>query len=229
MKIHSHSTREEGYFFYWRNWLYFGDGPYIATDFLLGKSTFAISFGRGSRSLKFHLAIPYLFSFWISFKKVIWYGKSRELGISFHGGSFWLNLWTEPMDGRTYHFDVVRFLIGKAVYSDRTIDERYVMIPMPEKSYRAKAKFFESTWTYPRWFSSSVKRVSIEMEKGEQIPHEGKGTCSHNCGRDATFSMTTGECRSIAAGVGQMVGSVLNTRVKNGGWCDWTWNKSDKV
>ena len=223
--IRTHSKLEEGYFYYKRSWLYFGDGPHISTDFLLGKSTFAISFGRGSRSLKFHLAIPFLFSFWIKLGDIVKYKQPRELGIRFHGGSFWLNLWTEPMDGRTHCFDVVRFLIGKATYSARTIEERYVMIPMPEKAYKGKAKLFESTWSYPRWFSSSIKRVSIEMEKGEQIPHEGKGTCAHNCGRDATFSMTTSECRSIGAGVGQMVGSILETRVKNGGWSDWTWQK----
>ncbi len=226
-KIHGHSTKEKDYFFYWRNWLYFGNGPYIATDFLLGSKDFSISFGRGSRSFKFHLSIPFLFSFWISFKKVIWYGKSRELSLRFHGGSFWCNLWTEPMDGKTHVFHLVDKLIGRATHSERIIEERYVMIPMPEKSYKGKAKLFESTWKYPRWFSKSVKRVSIDMEEGEQIPHEGKGTCAHNCGRDATFSMTTSDCRSIGAGVGQMVGSILETRVKNGGWSDWTWNKSN--
>lgn len=224
--IRKHSIREEGYFYYKRSWLYFGEGPYISTDFLLGDRSFAISVGRGSRSLKFHLAIPFLFSFWISFKKVIWYGPSRELSLRFHSGSFWCNLWSEPMDGKTYHFDVLRFIKGKSTYSEETLEERDILIPMPERAYKAKARLYQRTWSYPRWFSSTSKGVSIDMEKGEQIPHEGKGENSWDCGPDATFGMSC-PANSIPEAVGKLVGSVLRDRVKYGGWSDWSWSKEN--
>ena len=218
-----HSTKEKDYFYYYRCWWYVTDKVTVSMDFLLGGQYPSISIGRGSRSLKFHLCIPYIFSIWLKLGGILPYKEGRELSIRAHDGSLWWKLWTEPWDGKSHVFHWKDKLIGKATYNEVLIEERDVLVPMPEKAYAAHVKFFESTWTYPRWFTSKIKRVSIDIPEG--IPHEGKGENSWDCGRDATYGMTTGPCRGIPEGVGHLVGSVLRTRVKNGSYSDWTWTK----
>lgn len=220
-----HSTREKDYFFYYRCWFYVTDKITLSMDFLLGGTSPHLSIGRGSRSIKFHLTIPYVFSIWLKAGGILPYKREgRELSIRAHSGSIWLNLWTEPWDGKTHVFHFKDFFIGKATHSETILEERDILVPMPEKAYPAHAKFFESTWTYPRWFATKIKRVSIDVPEG--IPHEGKGENSWDCGRDATYGITTGPCRGIPEGVGHLVGSVLRERVKNGGYSDWNWTKN---
>lgn len=218
-----HSTREKDHFFYYRGWLYLTDKIEISFDFLLGGRGPALSIGRGSRSIKFHITIPYVFSFWVKLGGILPYGEAREVSIRAHGGCIWVNFWTEPMDGKTLVLHWKDILIGKFKYSDRVLEERDILVPMPEKAYPAHAQLIEATWTYPRWFTQKIKRVKIDIPEG--IPFEGKGENSYDCGRDATFGITTGECQSIAEGVGKLVGSVLYDRVKNGGYSDWNWTK----
>lgn len=155
--------------------------------------------------------------------------EDKELRFSFHNGSLWWNLWVNDWgehrlnDWRRGNFSFDDFFLGKKVCTKKILEERDVLIPMPEKSYPAKAKLIEYTWKRKRWFSNSINRVDIEVEGG--IPHEGKGTASYNCGTDAIFGMTTGECSSIPRGVGQLVGSALDQRVQYGGWGDYKWEK----
>jgi hypothetical protein len=94
---------------------------------------------------------------------------------------------------------------------------------MPEGAYQGTAKLVLYEWSRPRWFTKRMKRCEIRVPAG--IPHEGKGDNSWDCGADATFGMTTGECSSIPQGVGLLVGSVLRDRVEYGGWGDRNWNK----
>jgi len=121
----------------------------------------------------------------------------------------------------SFHFDT--FFLGKTTCNKEVLEEREILIPMPEKSYKAHAKLILYTWTRPRWFAKTMKRVEIDIPDG--IPMEGKGTAAHNCGRDATFMMTTGRCNSIPRGVGVLVGSCLADRVRYGGWGDYRWDK----
>jgi len=93
---------------------------------------------------------------------------------------------------------------------------------MPEKNYPAHAILADWTWTYPRWFSKTIRRCEIKIPGG--LPHEGKGENSYDCGQDATFSIAT-KAKTIPEGVGQLVGSVLKDRVKYGGWGDYNWTK----
>src|SRR5690606_38230523 len=81
------------------------------------------------------------------------------------------------------------------------------------------------TWSRPRWFPKMVKRIEIEM--GEPIPHQGKGENSWDCGVDGTYSYTA-PAESIADGVGGLVGSVLSTRIRYGGWRDWNFQRGDE-
>jgi hypothetical protein len=116
-------------------------------------------------------------------------------------------------------------LLGRTNCEKKVLEERQVLVPMPERAYPATAKLMEYAWKRPRWFATKrMKRVEIEIPGG--IPHAGKGENSWDCGDDATFGITTGECRSIPEGVGILVGDCLRTRVKNGGWSDYEWKRS---
>lgn len=231
MRIHAHSQFEEEERFYWRGWLYIGSRFQIAVDFLLFKNDLAISAGRGEHSLKFHVAIPYLFSFYIKFDGILPSGYPRELSLKVHGNALWWSLWCDPWgDTRPtprwrdscFHFDT--FFLGKSTCTRTTLEERDVLIPMPEKAYPAHAKIELFEWSRPRWFTRRMKRCHIDVPGG--IPHEGKGENSWDCGVDATYGITTGECKTIAQGVGILVGHVLHDRVRYGGYDDWNWTKA---
>ena len=93
----------------------------------------------------------------------------------------------------------------------------------PEGTYQAHAVLEELVWSRPRWFKERMTRVDFEIPNG--IPHAGKGENSWDCGDDATFGMSTGECKSIPEGIGKLVGSCLQTRIRYGGWGDYEWKR----
>jgi hypothetical protein len=156
------------------------------------------------------------------------YGNGRVIGLECYSGHIWINLWQDPMESRSvdpwwwhFSFDVMK-VFGKVNYSEQTIEERQITIPMPEKAYNATARLFVSVWKRPLGFERRLKRIEIKIPDG--IPFEGKGENSWDLGQDATFGITC-PANSIPEGVGHLVGSVLKDRVKNGGWNDWVWTK----
>jgi hypothetical protein len=112
---------------------------------------------------------------------------------------------------------------GRYKVTQKIIEERDILIPMPEKSYNAHAVLADWTWKYQRWFPMTIRRCEIEIPDG--IPHEGKGENSWDCGVDRTYGVTTGKVKDIPEAVGNIVESSLRTRIKNGGWGDWKWEK----
>lgn len=107
----------------------------------------------------------------------------------------------------------------RLVQSEKVIEQREVLVPMPERSYRAKAQLEEIRvgWDkLPRRFDATKRRVKIDMLEGEQVPHPGKGENSWDCDEDATFGMTT-PARTIEDGVGRLVASALRSRIRYGG------------
>ena len=154
---------------------------------------------------------------------------NKEIKLSIHDWSIWWNLWTDSMGWksttpkwRNGYFHILDFLLGKAEYSSKTVEERDVEIPMPEKNYPAHIKLNEDTWKRPRWVAKTIKRIDAKIPDG--IPHEGKGENSWDCGEDCCLGMFA-PANSIAQGVGIIVGSVLHDRVKYGGWKDWNYQK----
>ncbi len=154
----------------------------------------------------------------------------REVEVAIHNGAIWWHLWTDPNEWssrtpkwRHGNFNFLNFFLGRHQYESRVIEERDVLVPMPEGTYSAKATLEECTWSRPRWFSKRMKRVIFEIPDG--IPHAGKGENSWDCGDDATYGLTTGECSSIPEGIGMLVGSCLRTRVQHGGWGDFNWQR----
>lgn len=232
MYTHKHIDKEDGSY---RRWWNITDNFGFRFGFYWKSSTYHIDpfwFDDDDGEWGTSLGIkPILITFAVKLPRWARLKHSRTLGFSFHSGAIWWDLWVDPMGDypcpygkwRDSNFNFSDFLFGRNECSKEVLEEREVLVPMPEKSYEATAKLMKYTWRRPRWFAKTMKRVEIDVPEG--IPHEGKGTCAHNCGRDATFGMTTGECRSIPEGVGKLVGSVLRDRVRYGGWGDWNWAK----
>lgn len=99
------------------------------------------------------------------------------------------------------------------------LEERDVLVPMPERSYKGKAKLERTRWGFgklPRVFDRVDYHVTIEMLPGEQVPFPGKGENAYDCDDDAAFSMTS-PGSTIEDGVGRLVASVLRDRRRRGG------------
>lgn len=231
----SHSSRERGN---WRWWLHRREkgncvancevswrGHRLTGIWLRNNDEGRLGASLGLYFVYLHFGVS---PFWA---KYTGYGSGREISLTFHDGTAHWKFWVDP-DGwssdrpkwRDGYFNPVDALLGRKNCSTRTIEQRDVLVPMPEKSYQATAQLVEYTWKRPRSpFTKQFTRVQIDIPGG--IPYEGKGENSWDCGTDATFGMTTGPCKSIAEGVGQLVGSCLHSRVRYGGWDDWNWTK----
>jgi hypothetical protein len=151
---------------------------------------------------------------------------SFDIGFS-NGLTLRINLFADTMGwkkgDRKWCFFISDMIKGNHSVSKTIIEERDILIPMPEKSYQAHAILADWTWKYPRWFSKKVRRCEIDIPDG--IPHAGKGENSYDCGDDATFGITTGRVKNIPIAVGNLVGSILNDRVRYGGWSDWNFQR----
>ena len=156
-------------------------------------------------------------------------GKELEFNIGFLDGlSMSLNLMSDDSmswgRGRwKWYWNITDRIKGKVEVLKKIIEERDILVPMPEKSYNAHAVLADWTWKYQRWFPMTVRRCEINIPEG--LPHAGKGENSWDCEDDATFSMTTGKVRNIPEAIGRLVGSTLHTRIKNGGWGDYKWDR----
>src|SRR5690606_32895990 len=129
------------------------------------------------------------------------YGNGRTIGVAVHDGSIWIDLWKDPMEWDSNDpkwwsttINVIDGLLGKPKYSRQVLESRDVEVPMPERSYKAKAKLCLDTWSRPRWFSKVQKSIDIELE--EPIPHQGKGENSWDCGVDGRSEEHTSELQS---------------------------------
>ena len=192
----------------------------------LGDVGFKIGFDRNMEETTFIVMLPFIYLF-LTCRD--WSGEDRELSLAIHSGAIWWHVWTPGeswssetpwyRNGRFYFTD---FFLGRMQYSSELIEERVVQVPMPEGCYEATIKLEKCTWKRPRWFKQVLTCIDANIPKG--IPFEGKGTCSWNCGKDATYGMVC-PAKSIPEGVGIIVGSVLKNRVRNGGWSDWNWTK----
>ena len=149
--------------------------------------------------------------------------EEREFDLYYYNKAFWLRLWGDPMGGwsrdmswhlvsHSFHLD--DFFLGKIEYSEMTLKEGDIYIPMPEGSYPAKYKQYIATRKRKRWFKKEIMMVQIDIPNG--IPHEGKGENSYDCGEDALYGLTT-PANKIEDAVGKVVSSVLNDRKRYGG------------
>ena len=176
----------------------------------------------------FNLALPFMFSIYIYDTDE---GSGNALSVSVFAHSIWWNLWTpsgswssQTPKWRNGCWHILDTLLGKQSYNRKVIEERTVLIPMPEGSYEATIKLCEDTWSRPRWFKQVIRRIDASMPKG--IPHMGKGESEWDCGTDTTSGMCC-PANSIFEGVGKIVADCLETRVRCGGWADYNWQRKD--
>lgn len=203
---------------------------YFKVEYSLFNNRCAIGFDVNDEDLTFNICIPYLISLYFSTNLIR--GKDRELEVYVYDWSIWWKLWASNMDWnykvpkwRDSCFHILDFLFGKNKYNREIIEERDVLIPMPEGNYEAHIKLCKDTWKRPIGFTKTILRIDAQIPKG--IPHAGKGENSWDCGDDATFGMCC-QAKSIAEGIGEIVKNSIKTRIKYGGWNDyvWKWKRS---
>lgn len=153
--------------------------------------------------------------------------RERELSLSIHDKALWWYVWQNTNEWKrsdpkwrrgSFHID--DWLLGKNQYRNEVIEEREVLVPMPEKAYPATAKLELATWTRQRfgWPATRMTRINLDVPGG--IPHPGKGENAWDCGEDATYGITA-PADSIEEGISKLVESVLTRRTRYGG-AAWT-------
>lgn len=164
-----------------------------------------------------------IFSLWISYdcKRQL---KQRELSLSIHHWGLWLNLFTtdedwirdRPWHRNTIHISLIRWLIGKPVYTCTVVPHDDVLIPMPEGCYKAKAKLEKRVWRY--WFGYIIRREGWWFDIEGGIPFQGKGENSWDCGPDALCGC--GGTGTIEEVIGKTVAKALENRLRYGSTTD---------
>jgi hypothetical protein len=146
---------------------------------------------------------------------------SRELALRFHDWTLWWDLWVDPGGWtnkrprwRDGNFCLPDFVLGKAKYMSVEIENRPIVVPMPEGVYRGVCRLTEDTWKRPRWRALRMRRCDIKMQ--DPIPKPGKGENSWDCGQDATHGLTA-PANNYAEAISAIVGCVMRDREKYGG------------
>jgi hypothetical protein len=157
-------------------------------------------------------------------------GEDREVSLRVFDWAIWWEVWRDPMASwsrrvprwRCGNFHPVDFLFGRTTTTERVLREEEVVVPLPERGYRGKVRLDEITWRRPRWPFAwrRVLSAHVDMAQGEQVPVPGKGESAHDCGEDATYSLST-TAATVEEAVAAMVESVLRTRRRHGGSVGW--------
>jgi hypothetical protein len=186
----------------------------------------------------FSVGVPFLFSLYLT----VWGGwfaslslwllrasgagyNDREVSLRFHDAAVWWEVWRDSdswsSDTPRYRsgcFHIDDFVLGKAEYSQRILNEQAVQIALPEASYPATVKIDERTWKRPRWFTKRLVGSQVDIPKG--IPFPGKGENSWDCGQDAVFGLSSLES-TVEGAIAAVVRSVLKSRRRHGGSIEW--------
>lgn len=154
------------------------------------------------------------------------WGWGREASVRIFDWALWWNVWTPPNEwssrtpkwrnGAWHPFGHVQSRVGDA----EVLEQREVEVPMPEKTYRAKATRSRVVTRGTEWwpFSRPVRStVTLEFSPPfDPVPIPGKGENSWDCGQDATYSQS-GAAETIEKAIGDFVGSTLRWRKRHGG------------
>ena len=199
-------------------WFHFSNDKTIGFEWIFLRPYFGISIdlgGEESNELCLHIAIPFLFSFWIYFEgfaigrylnrfcyKRKWYDGIKT-SIRIHNNTIWWSFLVPERYGspvnqnisilRCGNFDFADFFLGRIKHTSKITESYYTSFLVPgcgeykPKTHNAKYTKTVNEWKRPRWFRTILNRVELKMI--EPIPHPGKGTCSYNCGEDALHSI----------------------------------------
>ncbi len=176
--------------------------------------------GEENNQLSFHLELPFLFSLFLSFERLLpsqwfkdwryWGVFGRETGIRFFGGSIWLSVWHNDdsprfldikkdglsiwheRHGFMFVFNVTDFFIGRPKRSRVILSANLpAFVKLPEGNYPVKVTLERYYWKRPRWPVTKTELIA-DVDCGEKgIPaHAGKGENSWDLDDDSVFSMS---------------------------------------
>lgn len=206
-------------------WFFEGWKLHLEWSFLRPFNDLAVSLSVGVfdfDELMFHFSLPRLVGIFIGVHHPKFnrgYEREREISFTIDPKRYHWRLWTNPNEGyfcwRDNGGSWERIIKGRSTVSSRVLEERDVIIPMPEGPYEGHGTLEECTETFRRW---PIKRqwtiANIDIEKG--IPEPGKGENSWDMDDDATFGMS-GPATSIEELVPRIVESVERQRERYGG------------
>lgn len=198
---------------------------------------------KDDTSMRLHVAIPLLFSLWITLNTrwLTWLVTKLTPSVVHDPYSGWeSNLsfsdWTlrwipvgrihewrsrDPWWVRGIGLNLPDLLFGRRKYIHEILgDWKDVIIPMPEGTYTGKCRFEKRTWFRPRLPFRTLSRNTTEFQADSGIPFPGKGENSWDCGMDGLWG-TGSEGHNIPKCIGKVVESVLETREKRTGTVNW--------
>jgi hypothetical protein len=243
MKIRSYLINENkfgksvvGSAFWDARWfLYFGYKRTLNVEWQLfhrARSHFSctteLGHGDGDDGLMLHMAIPWIFSVFISFDGIFGTlfhhpNEPREVGISIFDGAIWfypfskVNSWNskDPWYSQSHCFRLIEFLFGRWKYTEENVDPwKPIVVAMPEGKYKGKLRLYDGVWKN-RIRTKRIRRGEIEMEEG--IPVPGKGENSWDCGEDA-FHGTTCPAITPEEAICSLIEGVMRDRRKYGNY-----------
>lgn len=149
------------------------------------------------------------------------YGNGRDTSIRFFDKAVWWEFWHDDngwssKTPRWRHgcWHPLDTFFGRSVHASELVETANVVIPMPEKGYRAVIELRRDTWKRPRSpFTQTIMRAHTEMK--DPIPIPGKGENSWDCGQDALHG-STAPAENVIAGIVDVMKSVLDSRRRHG-------------
>jgi len=170
-----------------------------------------------------HVEHPYKGEPHVFEPRTFWMSNGREIGVSFHDGTLWINLWNDPMewhsaDPKWWHVSInlADLVLGRPTHTEMIFDKQHVQVPMPEGGYWATVTMKEETWKRPRWRKRVVNRAHIEMDEGQGIAFPGKGENAWDCGEDESHGLCC-PAETVVDGICAMTKSCMRDRVRHGG------------
>ena len=128
-------------------------------------------------------------------------------------GHLWDDDNTSNAASRAISVDLLDSLLGKVVTSDKqVVDEREVVVPLPEGNFTTKARLVERFDSRPGWPFKRYHRWVEFRETPALVPLKGGGTSFYNMG--GPWTGITG--RSFEEGVAELVRRVLEQRARYG-------------
>jgi hypothetical protein len=166
---------------------------------LLKKARFCHAYLKlgGEDDFQISIALPFVFAFWFSVRNFVpyrWLPRRwpHETGIDISQWDIHISLWhddsgwTKEKPWQYLHVDLLKLIFGDTKYETRDLSSEDVEVVMPEASYPATIRMFESTWTWPR-FKPQMRVVRADVELKKPIPVPGKGENSWDCGEDGIY------------------------------------------
>jgi len=147
---------------------------------------------------------------------------------------FQAHLWSRDdggMGARNVWVNLTDKLWGRSESKDVVLEERDVVVTLPEAAYPCRARLIERTISRPRWPLQRFMRYVEFLDCAAVVPRRKSDSFAHiDDGR------STVEAQSIEAGIGAMTGRILQDRAHFGGkaWASGIpsrahWQDSHKV